>query len=145
MFLLYESYQTQEGKTVMIVDESQVGTQYHCVKGNDGPWRYARQSDAGRCTASAFDMSCPQNLVVPDEYAVIKSPEDPLEKCTFFEVKPAVDGLVPVVMSLDGEDFTVYGVEGKMTITDEELAEEQAEAADEMAEAKRQQESKNEL
>lgn len=88
MFMLYETYETQEGNKVMIVEESQVGSQYHCVKGDDNIWRYARQSDAGRVTASNFDMSDPRNLVVPDEYAVVKSPEDPFEGCTMFEVVP---------------------------------------------------------
>lgn len=72
MFEVGKTYLTQEGKEVTIIAESQVGTDYHCVKGNDGltpegGWRYARHEDAGRVTASAFDMSEPRNLVVGSE------------------------------------------------------------------------------
>lgn len=86
MFQLFETYETQEGNKVMIIAESQVGSQYHTVKGDDGVWRYARKSDAGRVTASNFDMSDPRNLVVPDEYAVAPQPEDPFEGCTMFSI-----------------------------------------------------------
>ena len=88
MFQLYETYETQEGNKVFIVEEGQVGTQYHWVRGDDNICRYARKSDAGRVTASNFDMSDPRNLVVPDEYAVVPSPKDPFEGCTMFEIKP---------------------------------------------------------
>jgi hypothetical protein len=70
MFNLYETYETLDGKKVFIVAESNVGTAYHTVQGDDGLWRYARKSDAGRVTGSVFDMSEPRNLKVPDEYAV---------------------------------------------------------------------------
>lgn len=66
MFEVGESYKTQEGRTVKIVEEQHVGTAYHCVCGDDGVWRYARKSDAGRVTASAIDMSCPRNLIPPE-------------------------------------------------------------------------------
>lgn len=88
MFYLYETYDTLDGQRVMIVEEGQVGTQYHWVRGNDGICRYARQSDAGRVTASNFNMSDPRNLVVPDEYAVRTTPENPFEGCVVFSVEP---------------------------------------------------------
>jgi hypothetical protein len=71
MFKVGNTYKTQEGKDVKIIAESYVGTAYHCVQGDDGltpegGWRYARKSDAGRVTGSAFDMSDPRNLIPPE-------------------------------------------------------------------------------
>jgi len=61
-FLLMSSYRTKAGEWVRIVDE-QTLKGYECVKGDDGIWRYNRASDRGRVTASAFDMSDPNNLI----------------------------------------------------------------------------------
>jgi hypothetical protein len=65
MFAVGEVYKSKEGHDILITEESMVGTPYHCVMGIDGIWRYARPSDAGRVTGSAFDMSDPRNLVRP--------------------------------------------------------------------------------
>jgi len=70
MFYLYETYETLDDNKIFIVAETDVGTAYHTVQGDDGLWRYARKSDAGRVTGSCFDMTEPRNLKVPDEYAV---------------------------------------------------------------------------
>jgi len=67
-FIMGQTYLTQAGEKVTIVDESNVDTDYYCVKGDDNKWRYARKSDCGRVTASAFDMSCPHNLIVPEDF-----------------------------------------------------------------------------
>jgi len=61
-FLLCSSYRTKAGQWVRIVDESTLKG-YECVKGDDGIWRYNRESDRGRVTGSAFDMSDPRNLL----------------------------------------------------------------------------------
>jgi hypothetical protein len=70
MFQLGKKYKTQEGKTVKIIETNRKETHpdYHAVKGDDGAWRYSRDSDMGRCTASNFDMSDPKNLVVPQAF-----------------------------------------------------------------------------
>jgi len=65
VFEVGKTYKTQEGKDVKIMQAKFINSDYHCVEGDDGVWRYARPSDAGRVTASAFDMSDPRNLVVP--------------------------------------------------------------------------------
>jgi hypothetical protein len=65
MFMVGEVYKSKEGFDILITDEANVGTPYHCAMGIDGIWRYARQHDAGRVTGSAFDMSNPRNLVPP--------------------------------------------------------------------------------
>ncbi len=62
-FLVGEKYQTQDGESVTVVSEMYAHTAYWCIEGSDGIWRYNRESDRGRVTASNFDMSCPQNLV----------------------------------------------------------------------------------
>lgn len=70
MFELGKKYKTQAGKIVTIIETNRDGSHpsYHCVKGDDGAWRYSRDSDMGRCTASNFDMSDPKNLVVPKAF-----------------------------------------------------------------------------
>ena len=62
-FKLGEIYTTQEGKSVKIIEESTMPS-YEWVRGDDNICRYNRPNDRGRVTASNFDMSCPQNLVV---------------------------------------------------------------------------------
>lgn len=62
-FVVGQAYRTKSGDTVTITRELQPGTPYGCVEGSDGLWRYNREWDRGRVTASAFDMSCPMNLV----------------------------------------------------------------------------------
>lgn len=89
-FIVGKTYLTQEGKRVKIISEStKYGPHYTTVQGDDGEtkvyedplhpgiyeivyghesgYRYDRASDCGRCTASAFDMSDPRNLVVGSE------------------------------------------------------------------------------
>lgn len=91
-FIVGRTYLTQAGKRVKIIAENvKYGPYYTCVQGDDGEnavfedpvhpgiyefrpgseagWRYDRPSDAGRCTASAFDMSDPRNLVPGSEQA----------------------------------------------------------------------------
>lgn len=67
MFHVGKIYLSKRGKAVKIMSVKHFGTSYHCVKGSDNKWRYARPSDAGRVTASAFDMSCLDNLIVGSE------------------------------------------------------------------------------
>lgn len=59
-----KTYMTAEGKKVTFTQEAHIGTQYHCGLGDDGIWRYLRESDFGRVTASAFDMSDRRNIIV---------------------------------------------------------------------------------
>lgn len=67
-FVVGRTYKTQAGDDVTITAESTRHPGYECVQGDDrltpeGGWRYNRESDRGRCTGSAFDMSDPRNLV----------------------------------------------------------------------------------
>jgi hypothetical protein len=68
-FVVGETYLTQDGKEVTILDQSTVPS-YEAVKGSDlnvdgnNIWRYNRPNDRGRVTGSNFDMSDPRNLVV---------------------------------------------------------------------------------
>lgn len=52
MFKVGHTYKTRGGKDITILSEKYPNTQYHCVEGSDGIWRYARLSDAGRTTGS---------------------------------------------------------------------------------------------
>jgi hypothetical protein len=69
MFKVGKVYLRKDGKKIKIMGVSNFGTSYHCVKGSDHIWRYARPSDAGRCTGSPFDMIYPYNLIVGSEQA----------------------------------------------------------------------------
>lgn len=62
---------TQGGDTVTVLEVKHEHREYACVRCSDvsenapdGVWRYNRESDRGRVTGSAFDMSDPRNLVV---------------------------------------------------------------------------------
>ena len=72
-FEVGKTYLTQEGKSVTIKAKTTVPG-YECVQGDDLAkcpergvftwiWRYNRESDRGRVTGSAFDMSDPRNLI----------------------------------------------------------------------------------
>ena len=65
VFEIGKAYKTQDGNDVEIQSELHYGSPYYCVQGDDGIWRYARESDCGRVTGSNFDMSDDKNLVVP--------------------------------------------------------------------------------
>ncbi len=64
-------YLTQAGDVVRIVEISNRGTPYECVRGDDrsedcpdGAWRYNRlESDFGRVCGSDHDFSDPRNIV----------------------------------------------------------------------------------
>lgn len=85
-FIVGRTYLSLEGKPVKIIAENNLGPHYQCVQGDDGEdrvelcldttgpnevyelvpgsslgWRYDRESDPGRCTASK--PGCLQNLV----------------------------------------------------------------------------------
>ena len=66
-FIVGQTYRTKSGDEVRIIGELYAGTAYACVQGSDDLWRYNRESDRGRVTASPFDMSCPMNLVPEQE------------------------------------------------------------------------------
>lgn len=63
-FVVGETYETQEGKFVTVLDRTTtVG--YECLKCSDGKYRYDRSThseDAGRCTGTYHDYSCPYNF-----------------------------------------------------------------------------------
>lgn len=61
-----KTFWTKSGRKTTIVDESLEYVYHATVQGDDGIWRYVRESDWGRCTASNFDMSDPRNLL-PEE------------------------------------------------------------------------------
>lgn len=71
-FELGKTYLTQAGQPVTIKAVSNTPG-YECVQGDDlsswtpgvfkWVWRYNRESDRGRVTGSAFDMSDPRNLI----------------------------------------------------------------------------------
>lgn len=64
-FVVGQTYQTKGGKSVTITEDNsdRIGPSYWCIRGDDDIWRYNRESDRGRVTGSAFDMSDPLNLV----------------------------------------------------------------------------------
>lgn len=62
-FIIGQSYQTKAGTTITITEEANRNNSYWCCRGSDGIWRYNRESDRGRVTASPFDMSDPRNLI----------------------------------------------------------------------------------
>lgn len=62
MFNLGASYLTNDGAVVKIMEVKDEGGPYHAVKGDDELWRYGRNQDTGRVTASRFNMSDPKNL-----------------------------------------------------------------------------------
>jgi hypothetical protein len=85
-FEVGKMYKTQAGESVTIIETKNDLPGYECVRGcdhgTDNPhypryegatgrwhtsgWRYNRESDRGRVTGSAFDMSDPRNLI-PEE------------------------------------------------------------------------------
>ena len=62
-FILGQTYQTKAGDSITIIDEHRANGPYWTVQGSDSIWRYNREHDRGRATASAFDMSDPRNLI----------------------------------------------------------------------------------
>lgn len=62
-FELGKAYRMQNGELITITKVNRDSPSHACVEGSDEIWRYDRPDDAGRCTASAFDMSDPRNLV----------------------------------------------------------------------------------
>lgn len=64
MFEKGKIYKSRASEDILIVDESDAGGAYHTVKGHDGVWRYARESDAGRVTGSD-GMNDRRNLIPP--------------------------------------------------------------------------------
>lgn len=64
MFDVGREYETQAGEKVTVLGRTDV-VGYECLQCSDGRYRYDRSttsSDAGRCTGTAHDYSCPHNL-----------------------------------------------------------------------------------
>lgn len=68
MFQVGEFYKTQAGDTVLVLYRTE-NRGYECLECSDGKYRYDRSthsSDAGRCTGTDHDYSCPHNFVRED-------------------------------------------------------------------------------
>lgn len=64
MFHVGLIYKTNDGRLVGITRIIHKGSNYECVKGNDGIWRYSSR-DYGRVTGTNHDGSCPLNIMLP--------------------------------------------------------------------------------
>lgn len=64
-FEIGKEYKTQAGETVTVLGRTDLRG-YECLICSDGRYRYDRStpddSDAGRCTGTAHDYSCPHNF-----------------------------------------------------------------------------------
>ena len=68
MFEVGNTYLTQKGDEVTILGRT-LTDGYECLECSDGKYRYDRSDsseDAGRCTGTAHDYSCPHNLMRSD-------------------------------------------------------------------------------
>jgi len=63
-FEIGKEYETQDGKMVKVLGRTKIPG-YECLECSDGKYRYDRSynsSDAGRCTGTEHDYSCPHNF-----------------------------------------------------------------------------------
>ena len=68
MFQVGEIYKTQAGEEVLVLYRTEKRG-YECLECSDKRYRYDRSthnSDAGRCTGTNHDYSCPHNFVRTD-------------------------------------------------------------------------------
>lgn len=73
MFEVGNTYKTQAGYEVTVLGRDDKHRSYECLICSDGKYRYDRSShsvDAGRCTGTAHDYSCPDNLVRADRPSI---------------------------------------------------------------------------
>lgn len=84
MFEIGKEYETQGGETVKVLDRTVRYPGYETLVCSDGRHRYDRSthsSDAGRCTGTDFNYSCPHNFKRKDkklfEFAAQAFTDDP--------------------------------------------------------------------
>lgn len=84
MFEIGKEYETQDGETVRVIGRSDQRRGYETVECSDGRYRYDRSThseDAGRCTGTDFNYSCPHNFKRKDkklfEFAAQAFTDDP--------------------------------------------------------------------
>ncbi len=64
-FEVGQTYKTQVGEEVKVLGRTEIKG-YECLECSDGRYRYDRSThseDAGRCTGTNHDYSCPHNFV----------------------------------------------------------------------------------